>query len=299
MTHPVPRLFDRGLQRRRLARAAGAGFADFLVAHAADELHDRLSAVLRRFRLALDLGTPSGHAAAVLRRGPAETVLRAAPAAALAATGGWTIVADEEALPVAPGRVDLVTSLLALQGLNDLPGALVQIRQVLAPDGLFLACLLGGATLRELRHSFAAAEAELEGGGSPRVAPFGDVRDMGALLQRAGFALPVADTDILTVRYAHPLALLRDLRAMGLTNTLVERRGTPLRRATLMRMAEIYAADFAGADRRVIATFELIWLSGWAPHESQAKPLRPGSAAKRLAEALGTREATVAGTRQS
>jgi hypothetical protein len=181
-------------------------------------------------------------------------------------------------------------SLLALHAVNDLPGALVQIRRVLAPDGLFLACLLGGATLTELRQAFTEAEAEVEGGASPRVAPFADLRDLGALLQRAGFALPVTDVDTVVVRYADPLRLLRDLRAMGLSNPLAHRRKTPLRRATLLRAMQIYAKRFADPDGRVRATFELVWLSGWAPHESQQKPLRPGSARVRLADALGTSE---------
>jgi len=200
------------------------------------------------------------------------------------------VAADEEALPFADSSLDLVVSGLALQAVNDLPGALLQIRRALRPDGLFLAALLGGDTLAELRQSFAAAESDLEGGASPRVAPFPDLRDMGALLQRAGFALPVVDADRVTVRYASPLNLLRDLRRMGAANPLVERRRVPLRRATLMRAMEVYAGRFADADGKVRATFEIIWLSGWAPHESQQRPLRPGSAAARLADALGTAE---------
>jgi len=203
---------------------------------------------------------------------------------------GASLVADEERPPFADGRFDLAVSLLSLHGVNDLPGALLRIRQCLRPDGLFMGCLLGGATLTELRQAFTAAEAEVEGGASPRVAPFADVREMGGLLQRAGFALPVTDADTLTVRYGDALALMRDLRAMGLTNTLVARHRKPLRRAMLMRLAAIYAERFAAADGRVPATFELIWLSGWAPHESQQKPLRPGSAKARLAAALGTAE---------
>jgi hypothetical protein len=184
----------------------------------------------------------------------------------------------------------LVTSLLSLQNVNDLPGSLTQIRQILRPDGFFLACLLGGATLTELRQSFTLAEAELEGGASPRVAPFADLRDLGHLLQRAGFALPVTDVDTVVVRYADPFGLFRDLRAMGLSNALADRRRTPLRRATLFRAAEVYAQRFSDPDGRVRATFELVWLSGWVPHESQQKPLRPGSAQTRLADALGAHE---------
>jgi hypothetical protein len=167
---------------------------------------------------------------------------------------------------------------------------LIQIRRALKPDGLFIGCLLGGATLTELRQAFTEAEAEMEGGVSPRVAPFADVRDLGGLLQRAGFALPVTDIEPVTVRYADPSGLFRDLRAMGLTNALRARRKAPLRRATLMRACEIYAQRFADADGRLRATFELAWLSGWAPHASQQRPLQPGSAKMRLADALGTEE---------
>src|SRR6202012_544789 len=179
----------------------------------------------------------------------------------------------------------LVISALALQFVNDLPGALVQIRRALKPDGLFLAVLLGGETLTELRQAFAAAEAEIEGGVSPRVAPFADLRDIGGLLQRAGFALPVTDVDRVVVRYGNAFGLMQDLRRMGATNSLIERRKTPTRRATLVRMAEIYAERFADPDGRIRATFDIIWLSGWAPHESQQTPLAPGSARMRLADA--------------
>jgi SAM-dependent methyltransferase len=200
------------------------------------------------------------------------------------------IAADEETLPLRDASLDLVVSALALQFINDLPGTLIQIRRALRPDGLFLAALAGGETLTELRQAFAVAEAEIEDGISPRVAPFPDVRDMGALLQRAGFALPVTDVDRLTARYDSPISLMHDLRRMGATNALVERSRRPLKRATLTRMSEIYAERFADRDGRIRATFEIIWLSGWAPHASQQKPLAPGSARRRLADALGTKE---------
>ena len=280
----TPLVFDRKLVRERLRRAAAGGYADFLLARAVDDLDERLSPVLRDFACALDVGTPGPQAAAALAR-RAGQVIRLAP---LPEDGA--VVADEEMLPVAAERFDLAVSLLALQSVNDLPGALVQIRRALRPDGLFIGCLFGGGTLTELRQSFAAAEAEVEGGLSPRVAPFADVRDLGGLLQRAGFALPVTDIEAVTVRYRDPFGLLRDLRAMGLTNALVERRRTPLRRTTLLRAAQIYSERFADPDGRVRATFEMLWLSGWAPHESQQKPLRPGSAKMRLADALGVAE---------
>jgi SAM-dependent methyltransferase len=282
----APLVFDRPLVRRRLARALRAGYADFLLGRAVEDLEERLATVLRPFPLALDVGTPTPAAAAALRRsGRAGEVLRLAPV-----PEPGSIAGDEEHLPFASGRFDLAVSLLALQNVNDLPGALVQIRRALKPDGLFLGALLGGATLTELRQAFTQAEVELEGGVSPRVAPFADVRDLGGLLQRVGFALPVTDSEVVRVRYGDPFALMRDLRLMGFANALSDRRRTPLRRATLLRAAQIYAERFADPDGRLPATFEIVWLSGWAPHESQQKPLRPGSARMRLADALGTKE---------
>ena len=282
-----PIVFDRALLRERMRRALAREPETFLVDRVAADLAERLGAVLRQFEVAVDLGTPtdavrdalSGNASIGMLVG-ASALSRRAPA----------IVADEEALPLRDGSLDLVVSALALQFVNDLPGALVQIRRALKPDGLFLAALLGGDTLGELRQAFAAAESEVEGGVSPRVAPFADVREMGALLQRAGFALPVTDVERLTVRYSSPFILMGELRRMGATNALAERRRTPLRRATLNRMAEIYVRRFADRDGKIRATFEIVWLSGWAPHESQQKPLRPGAAQARLADALGTKE---------
>jgi SAM-dependent methyltransferase len=286
----APLVFDRALVRRRLARAMRRGYADFLLRRAIEDLDERLGTVLRRFPLAADIATPTPLLAE--RLGASERigdVIRIAPVAEPPGSG-LTLVGDAEVLPFAPERFDLAVSLLALHSVNDLPGALIQIRRALKPDGLFVGCLLGGATLSELRQAFTEAEAEKEGGVSPRVAPFADVRDLGGLLQRAGFALPVTDIEPLTVRYPDPFALFRDLRAMGLTNALAARRRTPLRRATLMRAAELYAQRFADPDGRLRATFELAWLSGWAPHASQQRPLAPGSAKTRLADALGTSE---------
>ena len=200
------------------------------------------------------------------------------------------VIQNEELLPFGDQTLDLVVSALSLQVVDDLPGTLIQIRRALKPDGLLLAALVGGDTLIELREAFAAAEVEIEDGVSPRVAPFADVRDMGALLQRAGFALPVADVDRMTARYSSPFELMHDLRRMGATNPLVERSRRPLKRATLRRMAEIYAERFSDPDGRIRATFEVVWLSGWVPHDSQQKPLAPGSARQRLADVLGTRE---------
>ncbi len=289
MTPPL--IFDRALIRRRLARAERAGPADFLISHVAADLVDRLSPVKRSFGLAVDLGGASGHGArALARSGRVESVIRLSALPPTGRGGFPTAVADEEALPLAAGSVDLVVSLLSLQGVNDLPGALAQIRRALRPDGLFIACLLGGETLGELRQAFAEAEAEIAGGTSPRVAPFADGRELGALLQRAGFALPVTDVEKLTVRYSEPLSLMRDLRLMGMANPLVERGRRSLSGALLTRMAEIYAERFSDPDGRLRATFDLVWLLGWAPHADQQKPLAPGSAKMRLADALGVAE---------
>src|SRR5271169_420886 len=287
-----PAIFDRALIRSRRRRAARLGPVTFLLDRVADEFADRLAAVMRHFDVAVDLGTPSDAVRSALTRlGSVSTIIRSDAAVDGAAPlAQKSVAADEEALPFRDASLDLVVSGLVLQFVNDLPGVLVQIRRALKPDGLFLAALLGGETLTELRQSFAAAESEIEGGASPRVAPFADLRELGALLQRAGFALPVTDVDRVTVRYDNVFGLMHDLRRMGATNALIARRRTPLKRATLMRMAEIYAQRFADADGRLRATFEIVWLSGWAPHPGQQQPLKPGTAKARLADALGTRE---------
>lgn len=285
-----PILFDRDLLRVRRARAAAQGPAEFLLDRVAVELMERLAVVLRKFEFAVDLGTPGDTVRHALKNVVGTVVAVDAWPGLRAGKTTLAVSADLEALPFRDGAFDLAVSALALQFVNDLPGTLTQIRRALKPDGLFLAALIGGISLVELREAFAEAEAEVEGGASPRVAPFVDVRELGTLLQRAGFTLPVTDIDRLTVRYESPLALMHDLRRMGATNVLAERRRVPLRRATLRRMMEIYGERFADADGRVRATFEIVWLSGWAPHESQQKPLAPGSAKTRLADALGTRE---------
>ncbi|MEQ1672264.1 MAG: methyltransferase domain-containing protein, partial [Hyphomicrobium sp.] len=206
---------------------------------------------------------------------------------------GAVICADDEQLPFGEATLDLAVSGLSLHLVNDIPGVLAQLRRALKPDGLLLAALLGGETLKELRRAWLEAEAEITGGASPRVAPFADVRDLGALLQRAGFALPVADSDVVRVTYATPLALMQELRAMAASNMLVERRRVPVTRELLMRAAEIYAERFALPDGRIPATFEIITLTAWVPHDSQQKPLAPGSAKMRLADALGVSEQAI------
>ena len=270
----APKLFDRALLRMRQDRALRVGPAAFLLDRVAEDMEERLHAVLRDFSDVADIWTPGE----VLRK-PSRDRFKS-----ISQIGMHD--AEAETLLFQPESLDLAVSGLAFQFVNDLPGVLTQIRRALRPDGLLLASLIGGDTLTELRQSFAAAEAECEGGVSPRVAPFADLRDVGALLQRAGFALPVTDVDRIVVRYDSAFALMQDLRRMGATNILAERRRTPTRRATMLRMAQIYGERFADPDQRIRATFDVIWLSGWAPHESQQKPLKPGSAKASLAEAV-------------
>ena len=290
----APELFDRRLLRLRRERAARQGERpDFLLARTAEEMADRLLAVKREFAPVLTVGAVPGLLAEAFRRiggdGP-RIEMAASPALVLAAGRSAALCGEEELLPFKDASLGLVVSGLMLQFANDLPGALVQIRRALKPDGLVLGAVLGGQTLAELRDAFITAETEQEGGASPRVMPMADVRDYGALMQRAGFALPVVDADPVAVTYGSPLALLRDLRGMGATNVLLARRKSFLRRATLARTLEIYQERYAAGPGRVKASFEIIYLAGWAPHESQQKPLKPGSAAARLADALGVEE---------
>jgi SAM-dependent methyltransferase len=273
--HPVPRLVDRAALRARQARAQRLGPVTFLLDRVAEDMQERLQAVLRDFKDVADIWTPGGG----LFRDEI-------PERFIAVSHHGMFAHDDEALALEPASLDLALSALALHFANDLPGLLTQVRRALRPDGLLLAALLGGDTLTELRQSFAAAEVEREGGLSPRVLPFADLRDLGALLQRSGFALPVADVDRVVVRYANAFALMQDLRRMGATNVLTERRRTMLRRSTLLRMAEIYGERFADGDGRIRATFDVVWLSGWAPHASQQQPLKPGSATARLEDAV-------------
>ena len=297
MADTPPLLFDRALHRRRLDRAAPR-FAEaaFLKARVAEDAADRLSAVLRDFPLALELGARDGAFARALVGTPAQMRVGAlieadlSPAMLRANPSPLKVVAEEERLPFAPESLDLVVSLLPLHWTNDLPGVLVQIRRALRPDGLFLGAFFGGNSLTELRQSLLEAEAELTGGAGLRVSPFADAYDAAGLLQRAGFALPVTDVDRLTVRYEHPLKLMADLRAMGETNALADRAQRPLTRPVLARACEIYQQRFGLADGRVPATFEIVSVAGWAPHASQQQPLRPGSAKMRLADALGVVE---------
>ncbi|TWH28898.1 MULTISPECIES: methyltransferase domain-containing protein [unclassified Aminobacter] len=272
-------------RKRRAARIADEGAA-FLMERAAEDLADRLSAVERRFEKGAALFSTTDAAARVMAQsGKVASVARVEVDAGQ--TGFDGITAVPETVPFEPESIDLAVSLYALHEMNDVPGMLVQIRRALRPDGLFLGCMAGNGTLAELREALLAAETELYGGASPRVFPFTDVRDAGGLLQRAGLALPVADLETVTVRYDSMFGLIRDLRAMGATNVLVQRGRKPASKALFLRAAEIYAERFSDPDGRVRATFATIWLSGWAPHASQQKPLKPGSGQVSLAKVLG------------
>ena len=291
-----PLLFDRVLHQARLDRAApDYASANFLKRRAAEDVVMRLETILRRFPVAVDLGARNGAFSQALAASDAVEkidVLFEADLSArmLGAGNGLKTVADEERLPFGDDTLDLAVSTLSLHWTNDLVGALIQIRRALRPDGLFIGAIFGGATLTELRQALLQAEDEVTGGASFRVSPFADAIDAAGLLQRAGFALPVADVDRVKVRYGHPIELLRDLRRMGETSVLLERSRKPMSRRVLARAMEIYVERFAEADGRVPATFEIVAVTGWAPHDSQQKPLRPGSAKMRLADALGTQE---------
>ncbi|TPW28653.1 methyltransferase domain-containing protein [Pararhizobium mangrovi] len=277
-------VFDRDLvtANRRRATAGGASDADFLLRHVAEDIAERLSAVERRFERAAVLDDAAGVLSAAIAKtdnvesvetGPLESDLE-----------------GSERVGLAENAFDFVASAMSLHLVNDTPGVLVQIQRALKPDGLFLAAIPGAGTLAELRDCLIAAEAEVMGGASPRVIPFGEVRDYGSLLQRAGFALPVSDVETRTVRYDTIFDLMLDLRAMGMANPLHGRSRKPVPRAFFQRAGELYAERYADPDGRIRATFSFVHLSGWKPHESQQKPAKPGSATTRLAEALNTRE---------
>lgn len=286
-------VFDRALVRARRERAVASGDAhDFLFREVAERLADRLKDFRHTFETGVDIGTRGGHMAkAALATGRVERLFAADPSPHLAASASVpSVAADEEALPFGPASLDLVVSALALHWVNDLPGALIQIRQTLKPDGLFLAAMLGGETLYELRAALMEAELAVSGGAAPRVSPMADLRDAAALLQRAGFALPVADRDTLAISYPDALALMRDLSRMGEGNAVRRRSLTPLRRAVLAEAARLYEARHKMDGGGVRASFEVLYLAGRAPADTQQKPLRPGAAHHRLADALGVEE---------
>lgn len=294
-----PRLFDRSLHRVRLDRAAsGFSAADFLKARAAGDAVERLEIILRDFSVCVDLGSRNGAFAKLLSTSDAQSrvgmvIETDLSRPMLSDRPGLRLQVDEEALPFAVASLDLVVSTLALHWVNDLPGTLIQIRRALKPDGLFIAAIFGGQTLTELRQCLIQAESDLSGGAGLRIAPFADAYDVAGLLQRAGFALPVADVDRVTVRYDHPLKLIQDLRRMGETSALADRNGRPLTRAVLARAISLYQDRFSDPDGKVRATFDILTMTGWAPHPDQQQPLKPGSAKMRLADALGVIEQSV------
>jgi len=282
-------IFDRTAVRLQRERSA-AGFAnhDFLFREIAERLVDRLADIRRAFGLTIDIGARGNHLSRLLADNPSiKTVVEMGLSPN---SGDVAFVGDEEALPIAPACADLIVSNLVLHWTNDVPGALIQCRQSLKPDGLFMAAILGGETLTELRQVMMEAEAEISGGVSPRVSPFAELSDTAALLQRAGFNLPVADSDTITVTYADLFSLMRDLRGMGETNAVLARPFNFSKRHLFLRAAERYTELFGDSDGRIPASFQILYLTGWAPDASQPKPLRPGSAAASLAEALESEE---------
>lgn len=286
-------IFDRQLmlqfQKRALAKpVAGAGF---LLDRSIEDVLDRLSAVEKHFDIGVALmGYTDSLAQGLAQSGKVDKVIRIEQGDFYFLDSDFVfekgMVGQNEVLPLEPQSADLVISLMSLHLVNDLPGMLIQIARALRPDGLFLAAFAGSGTLGELRESLMQAEIELTGGAAARIAPFADIRDAGALLQRAGFALPVTDVDTVIVRYNSMFDLLKDIRAMGMQNILQDRSRKPLTRSVFMRAAQIYAERFSDSDGRIRASFSTLWMSGWKPHESQQKPLKPGSAKTSLADAL-------------
>ncbi|HVI51365.1 MAG TPA: methyltransferase domain-containing protein [Candidatus Sulfotelmatobacter sp.] len=282
-------VFDRAQVRRQRDRAsARLAEHDFLLREVAERVSDRLLDMARTFPVALDLGCHHGELSELLEsRGGIETLVRCDLSLAMAAqAGGLSLAADEEALPFAPESFDLIISNLSLHWVNDLPGALLQIRHALKEDGLFVGAMLGGETLWELRQCLMEAELAEEGGTGPRVSPFADLRDLGGLLQRAGFSLPVVDLDSITVTYGDVMRLFADLRGMGEGNAVNARRRHPTRRSTLFRAMALYEERFRDGDGRLPATFQIMTMTAWRPHASQQKPLTPGTGRVNLAEAL-------------
>ncbi len=283
-------VFNRSIVRLHRERAANL-FADhdFLFREVGERLLERLDDVTHTFPRALDLGARTGLLAEIMgKRGGIEDLFACELSNTMAANSahkkGMSCVCDEEQLPFSGGNLDLVLSNLALHWVNDLPGTFLQIRKALKPDGLLLGTMFGGDTLHELRSVLSDAEISVEGGISPRVSPFADIRDIGGLLQRSGFALPVVDSETITVGYNDPLKLLTDLRGMGETNAVIERRHTVMRRETLMHALALYKERFADSEGRITATFQILNFSGWAPASTQQQPLRPGTGQKSLTD---------------
>jgi len=284
-------LFDRKIVRQHRDSAAHFDWQKhgFLFEEVSDRLAERLLDVNRRFPTSLDLGCHSGAFGSILKRQQkVDTLISSDLSGSLMGLGaeGFRVLADEEFLPFAPSSFDLIGSVLSLHWTNDLPGSLVQIARCLKPDGLFLGAIFGVDSLQELKWALVQAESEIKGGVSPRISPFAEIRDAGALLQRAGFALPVTDVDTITLKYSSPFDVMKELRGMGEGNALVNRQKTLTGRAVLMRAAELYAEHFSDEDGLVSASFQVIYMTGWAPHESQQKPARRGSGQKSLGDIL-------------
>ncbi|MEL7109673.1 MAG: methyltransferase domain-containing protein [Pseudomonadota bacterium] len=295
VSSPPPKLFDRARVARNRDRAS-SNYREyaFLKGRESTQLLERLGDSPRKFERALDIWAHDGQASEALQSSDLVgqvTAWEPSPAMLerLSARGIDATLAHDEKLPFEPASFDLVVSVLSLHWMNDLLGVMNQIKTVLKPDGLFLACLFGGGSLKELRTALIEAESEITGGVSPRLSPLPGLQDMAALMQRTGFALPVADIDHVTVRYSHPMKLLDDLHGMAEQAAFFPRDGQdrrPLSRRILARMSEIYAERFSDPDGRVRASFEIIWLSGWAPAPGQPKPLKPGSGKFSLADAV-------------
>ena len=292
MTDSHVNIFDRSAVQRNRRRAALGdwGHYDFLIRETADRLIDRIADVKRDFPLTLDVGARAGAVAEMLggRQG-VERVIQCDLSAEMAKKSqahGPAVATDEEWLPFAEGVFDLALSNVSLHWVNDLPGALVQIKQALKPDGLFLATMFGGQTLQELRDCMMQAEIDITGGISPRVSPFADTNDIGGLLQRAGFALPVVDSEYITITYENMFKLLEDLRGMGEMNAVHERVKHFSTQKFFMRAAELYAERYTNDEGRIFATFQVFYLHGWAPHSSQQQPAARGSGTTNLANFL-------------
>jgi NADH dehydrogenase [ubiquinone] 1 alpha subcomplex assembly factor 5 len=284
-----PEIFDRALLRRRRPRtSAEHGDPNFLVQEVGARLTDRLGDISRKFPNALDLGGRTGVSRGDF--GTEQLIVSASALATLTGVPRHNLNADEERLPFADHVFDLIASNLSLHWVNDLPGALIQIRRSLKPDGLFLGAIFGGDTLHELRDCLLTAESELQGGASPRISPMVALGDAAGLLQRAGFSLPVADLDRINVTYKDAFRLMSDLRGMGETNAVHGRTKHFTPRSVMMRAATLYQERYSDGDNRINATFDVVFLHGWAPHDSQQQPLRPGSAVTRLADALEAEE---------
>ncbi len=282
-------VFDRAQIKRQRARVANTAPENFFLFHWANkQIEESLSFLQRRFPFCIQLGTRGG-----LCPLPANIHVDHHVMIDCTAEGRPDIVCEDDFLPLQEQSIDLFVSSLSLHTINDLPGALLQIRKSLKPDGFFIASMFGGETLHELRTCLSEAELEITGGITPRVSPFADKQQMGALLQRAGYNLPVVDSEIITVTYQSLFHLMRDLRNMGEGNAIAERSKTFTSRRIFMRAAEIYAQKFAEEDGRIIASFEIIFLHGWAPADNQQKPLRPGSGETRLADYLGAKEISI------